>query len=415
MSSKQSNLSLDNFPTDLITIILSHLLVKSLLVCRAVCKTWRQIIDNPNFHQLHLLTSTTKSGNTSSSSSSYILLLSSDEIYIATEQQQEEEHEDNDDGKRVILRRIHATTKLDLLVCDKGKNCSIFLLHPPINGLMFYSHSMYYPTKYQNDFCMYICNPAIREYVKLPNIVFPNGGKSNLMNGFGFDIINNKFKVVVIFVCLNGRWEPKSQVYTLGSNSWRTLQSKIPKIKSFKAGSAFVNGSLHWLTRVESEDGLRSTMILSFNLASEDFGVISTSGFNFLSRESYLKAKNTINLVELGGCLSLVDSSSSHHINIWILKDYSVKTSWTGFSISKFSLDGIGRFEKVYVISFRKNGEIILLCDDSKLVSYNTETRNVMALEVDGLGNTLEDGPKCFGSTLPYVESLISPKSASDL
>ncbi|PIA58338.1 hypothetical protein AQUCO_00500337v1 [Aquilegia coerulea] len=236
---------------------------------------------------------------------------------------------------------------------------------------------------------MYICNPATRDYVKLPK--FKSIISSLVFGfGFGFDVINKEFKVVVVIKPFFGS-QREAQVYTLGSsNCWRTVNN-APKENFFYSSSAFVNGSLHWFAYDESESGLKSRRIVTFNLSSEDFGVIATHEF---SNQHYLNASNEI--VEFG-------------------RDYNVKTSWTRFIVSKFSLDGI-QFKKFNAISFQKNGEIILLCDNSKLVSYNTDSGNVMALEVDGMKN-LDDFRK-IGVPIycgPKLHLLIMPTSTINI
>ncbi|KAF5206303.1 calcium homeostasis endoplasmic reticulum protein-like, partial [Thalictrum thalictroides] len=226
---------MEEFPPEVTTIILSNIVqAKSILRCRAVCKTWCEIIDNPQFPQLHLQTLTTpKSGNPSSSS--YMLVPNfSNEICIAIE-------EDNDE------KVTHTSSKLQLL-CNKDKDFKLYV-EPPINGLLFYSNSITYPTVEEDDFSMYICNPAIRDYVKLPNLETLQSRKSAPMFGFGFDVVNQKFKVVAIFVWMSGRdIQSEAQIYTLGSNSWTRL-SDVPNTRFIRSGSAFVNGSLHWIAR----------------------------------------------------------------------------------------------------------------------------------------------------------------------
>ncbi|PIA31871.1 hypothetical protein AQUCO_04700013v1 [Aquilegia coerulea] len=231
------------------------------------------------------------------------------------------------------------------------------------------------------------------------------------MLGFGFDIINKVYKVVVLFLWANGRvLESETQVFTLGSSLWRTV-NKAPKMRFVKGCSAYVNGSLHWLTRGEPGDGSRSKIIVSFTLSSEEFGVIPSPEFNYLSTIESFKADSLIQLVELRECLSIVDSSFDHHIEIWVMKDYNVKESWTRFCVSKYYLEGM-QFKLVNAISFRQNNEIVLLCDFLSLVSYNTETGNFTTVEVGGLNNNADDFRKYYGGAFSYVESLISPKSA---
>ncbi|PIA31894.1 hypothetical protein AQUCO_04700034v1 [Aquilegia coerulea] len=178
---------------------------------------------------------------------------------------------------------------------------------PPINGLLFYA----YPTMKQGDFCMCICDPAIRDYVKLP--IYESFKSKNCFPkfGFGFDTISKEFKVVAISLWnSDGTLQSEAQVYTLGSNSWKRL-TNVPKVSFIRTGSAFVNGSLHWLATGETEDGLELTKIMSFNLSSEHFGVIPSPAV--VESKS---ARSFMQLVELRGCLSIVDYFYDRHTEI---------------------------------------------------------------------------------------------------
>ncbi|KAF9588765.1 hypothetical protein IFM89_015492 [Coptis chinensis] len=328
---------MDRFPTDIITIILTYLPVKSVLRCRSVSKTWLAIIDSLQFPELHLNASTR-----SSNSSSFIILPTDfNEIYITNEDER--------------FPRILETTKINLSFYQEAD----LIQDPSVHGLMFFSTwCRSYSKEAHNYISMYICNPATRDFVKLPNLNIPECTTSKLVSGLGFDTVRREFKVVQIFY---QSWDVRIsevQVYTLGANSWRNL-GRAPNVKFKKHFRAFVNGSVHWLAEDESEDGFR--------------------------------------------CLSVIDNFSAGHIEIWIMKEYNVKESWTRYVVSKLDVDGV-LCETVQPILLRKNGEIVILYDRMELVSYNIGNGNFNAFEVHGLPGLPHETYKIFS----YVETLTS-------
>ncbi|PIA31893.1 hypothetical protein AQUCO_04700033v1 [Aquilegia coerulea] len=253
---------------------------------------------------------------------------------------------------------------------------------------------------------MYICNPATRECIELPKFNPPQCSKqkfsSEFHSGFGLDTVSKDFKVVLILYLNN--WpdvRTEVQVYTLSSNSWRTI-GEAPVTSMFYFYSAYVDGSLHWLARDFARRDSLGKLVVSLNLGSEEFRVFRTP-------ELFYRADN-VQLIAMGGCLSIVDPFFDDHIEIWLMKEYGVEESWTKFSVSKVCLEGL----TPKAISFEKNSEFKLLANSSELVSYNIDTGNFTSLEVDGVSELPEGCPKFFGA-FSFVERLISLKSACQI
>ncbi|VVA27898.1 PREDICTED: F-box [Prunus dulcis] len=128
--------------------------------------------------------------------------------------------------------------------------------------------------------------------------------------GFGFHPTTMEYKIVWISYLNNtyqGHQLPlqsRVQVLTLGSNAWRI--SVFPRCKLEQGSSeALVNGNLHWVTtRHKHRPGRLSPGCGSLNIC------------NF-------------HLVVLGGCLSAVVCHDDGKIDIWMMKEYGSKESWT--------------------------------------------------------------------------------------
>ncbi|KAF9588771.1 hypothetical protein IFM89_015498 [Coptis chinensis] len=220
----------------------------------------------------------------------------------------------------------------------------------------------------------------------------------------GFNMTTKEFMVVRMFFGLSNDDEASVsnvEVHTLGSNSWRNL-GEAPSVWFIGFSSVFVNGSLHWLAKSKPKDGsngLCSMLIVSFNLSSENFGVISFSEFGILPHSVPEDGPIAFQLVTLGRCLSVVDSCLKNPVILWVLKNYNVMESWTRYIIRKCG----SRIEPVQMISYGKNGDILLLYGSNKLMSYNIESQTLSSLK----GGT----NWWFYTAFSYVESLISVKS----
>nr|XP_023884327.1 uncharacterized protein LOC111996579 [Quercus suber]POE70680.1 f-box protein [Quercus suber] len=84
----------------------------------------------------------------------------------------------------------------------------------------------------------------------------------------------------------------------------------------------------------------------------------------------------------------------SGQINIWVMKEYGVASSWTKFSHQYPTLG----MHHPCPVGFRRNGEVILLNIGGGLVTWNPDSQNIKNLGINGYFDTF------FGS---YVESLV--------
>lgn len=292
-----------------------------------------------------------------------------------------------------------------------------------MNGLLLMYSTAHYDhlTENENNCLMYICNPATRECVKLPKFNHIYCDQATLLRGFGVDSVTGEFKVVQIATYVGGRsnvvsdMKSEVQVYTVGTNVWRNV-GKGPDDRFSKVLSAFVNGSSHWLAVREPDisGGPNSGFgidIVSFNLSCEEFGVVPTPEFGFLAdMEHGIPEPAYFELFALGECLSVVDFSFEHHVEIWVMKDYNVKESWMKYCVTKHYMDRVPFI--IQPIAFRGKNEIVLLHGSSKLVSYDFVSKTFTPFDIEGLlGHSFQYGfPPYFHQVYPYVESLFSPK-----
>ncbi|KAF9607687.1 hypothetical protein IFM89_038158 [Coptis chinensis] len=252
---------MDTLPIDITTGILSSLPVKSILQSRCVCKTWRSVIDSSHFGDIHL--ARTVQGKTTSNL-----------IFLRHRNSDFDILEGYNESSQCI---INARNKIDLL-CKFNEFAFVGSLH----GLVCISYTRF-PAWRDHDSIVHIYNPSTRDSVTLPELKPPECEYAKLVAGFGLDCVTKKDKVVQVFCPVDRRKYVKQevQVYTFGSNSWRKI-GYAPDVKfdtSWKRTSAFVNGSCHWLAVDEPKNGVASVVIVSFDLAREEFGYIPSPEF----------------------------------------------------------------------------------------------------------------------------------------
>lgn len=117
-------------------------------------------------------------------------------------------------------------------------------------------------------------------------------------------------------------------------------------------------------------------------------------------------------MVVLGGCLSLVVRQPSQLVDVWMMKKYRVRESWTKFTIADprinildFSyLSAEEEFvSEIYGMILDVHEEYML--DESnreKLVVYNPRKETLRTMVVSGL-------PTHYTVRHKYIETLVSP------
>lgn len=108
---------------------------------------------------------------------------------------------------------------------------------------------------------------------------------------------------------------------THGSPTWRSIGEEHPVQLNPRQSHVLVDGRLHWLSLRGRYQVVRK--LVSFDLADEPFREIpQPAGCDkFFRHQSHL--------VNIGGCLSAVVYHGCLRLEIWIMKEYGAKKSWT--------------------------------------------------------------------------------------
>lgn len=355
---------LPNLPPDIIHDILSRLPVKSLCCFKCVSKPWCTLIDDPDFIKLHLKRSIETNTNLS-------IILRDAYLYS------------------VDFDSLDSAIELDhpLRSPDYGVD-----LLGSCNGLLCLSNS---------EETVVLWNPSTRKHHLSPvaEIEFPDTDCFTfcqyIIFGFGYDEINDDYKVVRIIQFYGedvwDSFENEVKVFSLKQNSWRRIQDFPYYLRYKRSWGILANGALHWVVSRKPESD-PSNVIAAFDLASEEYRLVP--------QPDYLDTNFHMNVDVLRGCLCVLCNYVEVCVDVWMMKDYGVKESWTKlFSISQPQV--IRSFEYVLPLAYSKSGsEVLLEQDGKKLVWYDLKANRVKNVRIRGLPGHFE-GQICVGSLVP--------------
>ncbi|KAL3645397.1 hypothetical protein CASFOL_010577 [Castilleja foliolosa] len=368
--------SLSELPSNILSDILSRLSIKTLFVCRCVCKAFLDITtSNPHFNSLHAPYTTQ-------------CLAIQFEYYSMTSIHLVDSELDTSFsvGENVELETMFQIPRFPTrhfknygpFVGDENR----FILMNSCNGLLFFAENSLRQR-------LFVCNPITREYVTMLELDKYNRHRSTMGYWFGFSPEENLYKVLRIFgtANVNGSmpWaigfsndEKWAQVYTVGSSSWRLLEEKPHSDYdiSLKSSSAILNGTVCWLSGIfDYNEMLR--FIVYFDFHTEKFGEFPAPvGF----RNNYKPHSRSIGV--LGGCLCVTDDS--RYFDIWVMKEFGCRESWTKlFSIDMESIMGMYIQNPLRLLQILGDGKILMIRDYNVLVKFDPETKDFRFLEIN--------------------------------
>uniref|UniRef100_A0A7N2L6A9 F-box domain-containing protein n=1 Tax=Quercus lobata TaxID=97700 RepID=A0A7N2L6A9_QUELO len=255
----------------------------------------------------------------------------------------------------------------------------------------------------------YVCNVITGEYMALPQP--KNDGFKRRILGFCFSQTTNRYKLIQE-ICDN-RWSFATQehqshqieVCTLGTKKWRNIGDfpySFPK-SEYQSFCDSLNGALHWLVQPHNN----TTFICHFDIENEQFKPFPGLPVQDLSRVRHM------HLGVSGGFLYLCEKFlTSYSVEIWVMKDYGVKQSWTKeFVISNAEwTNSIWNRGPVQILNYglytkmeTMEGAELYILHNSELSAYNAK-RHERKIQVCGIDP--------FHFVIPYVPSLVTLKEA---
>ncbi|XP_016200418.1 F-box/kelch-repeat protein At3g06240-like [Arachis ipaensis] len=315
----------DHIPKDLVLEILAKLPVKSLKRFSCVHKSWLNLLENSNFKSMYY--ENLKSKTTHSSS----LLLWR---YF---------HDERSDGD-VYEYDVHllsgeryeniVTLVLPSLFEDNG----FYKVLDCVNGIICHYEEEGLDVK------IGLWNPKTDQRKIIPPGITddePGFDRQISIHGFGYDNVNDDYKVIQCVYYIHGHTfveEPVLtiwQIYSLKSNCWKKLDLEMTKKEDiYNASVAYLNGVCHWWGSEYATNGLEEEQVLvSFNLSTETF---QTTSIVWLQKNDDIPIRS---LVVLNKSVTLISSFAKNNcIEISILGEIGVKESWVKlFTLEPFS------------------------------------------------------------------------------
>ncbi|KAM7485151.1 hypothetical protein LguiA_001160 [Lonicera macranthoides] len=381
---------MSDLPDEITEEILVRLPAISLLRFNLVCKQWRSLISNPNFVRKHL---------------NHVLLL----------EDLDQKSNSNQHHNKFIIYSNPEFYSVDCCYVEESlHSISTTMRHFPLpsplgvailgscNGLLLIG---FYGKNFNYD-ALLLWNPSLRDYNILPQRSSISWGHIRLL-GFGYDSSLEDYKVVALVVnsihALPMRdVQQKVEIYTLRTNSWKTIRGGIPygNVSIGQLQGTLVGGSIYWLvTDADYEDEeVYDNLILAFDLIDENFRLFG------VPRDDDGDSTLGGSLVEARGCLGFYQTQySSGDVMIWILKEDVNNTEyWT--KLMRIPKDIYMHSQPAF---FMKNDEVLLttndefLGGDKKLVVYNPRNATFRNLPACGISDWWDE--------IIYVETLVSP------
>jgi F-box interacting protein len=313
-------------PPDLAIQIFLRLSVKSLIRFKSVCKTWFTLISDSNFANSHFQFPATHTRR--------ILSLSSSTIPPQIQ---------SIDFEEKLVNNLSASLNL---------NISNFPLQikGSYRGFLFLSNSSK----------LYLWNPSTGFHKQIP---LSDSDYSSYLYGFGYDQSRDDYVVVLIGYDTNVVFNTSClKFFSLRDNTWKQIEgthlfyvSSLPEINRDVGGMIF-NGAIHWLT---FRCDLLVDVIVAFDLTERKLLEMN------LPDEIDIRPKKC-GLWVFGEFLSLWAMRRDRIVEIWVMKEYKVHSSWTKTLV--FAINVSPYFSPIY---YTKNGDIVGIDDGIGLVKYN--------------------------------------------
>ncbi|KAL2533090.1 F-box protein CPR30 [Abeliophyllum distichum] len=294
------------FPEELMNDVLLKSPVKSLLRLRSVKKSWRDLIDDPDFIKKHMEQSMKKGSSVEVIHRCDINKFYSMHLDLSGNPITDPEELPHPFGYRYDFDKSVVYTgdyEIHLVGSCNGLVCFVDSAHRII-----------------------LWNLATRKYFELQHLDielprFTDLDLTYYVNyGFGYDGATDDYKVIRLINSYHNESDCfLVEFYSLKSKSWKRFEDLVSRTRSDHYG-ILVGGSLHWLTYETKWDDDESP-IVAFDLTMEEFNLVPCL---------HLPGKiASMNLGTFQGCLSLFCHYHEAGGELWVMKDYGVKESWT--------------------------------------------------------------------------------------
>ncbi|XP_026388886.1 F-box/kelch-repeat protein At3g06240-like [Papaver somniferum] len=371
---------LSKIPSDISKLIISRLPVKSVLVCKCVCKSRLKVISclisDPDFVQMHLdfhrQNSTrlmfgrrideedrndTQIHSIGYDSLASLLLPKIEAENDINDVEMPVIEDNNDDVEMDYSSSSDYTRQMDHPFKNSGLTVDLF---GSCNGILcIWFHADKWSDDQEQFFCLW--NPATNEYKRISEAPkrYNYWGKDITLHALVYDPTADDYKFIIAVSSEDKTNEIRSLVhaYSLASDSWKSFLTPYDFYYFAQQSGVLFNGDLHWLSL-----GTHYS-IVSLDIKNEKFKEIEPPlGRLQLSLVWVLEDR-----------LCVVVEDENDDINIWAMQVYGDPKSWTKsytvtHEIITSRIRSYGTVMK-FMWSF-KNG-VILFTDPVELYLYD--------------------------------------------
>ncbi|XP_050902897.1 F-box/kelch-repeat protein At3g23880-like [Lathyrus oleraceus] len=286
-----------SLPEDLILETLLRLPVRSLLQLKCVCKLWKTLISDSEFAKRHLQRLTMDPSITNPQ-----FIIGRGDAKVTSFPVKPLLENPSEPTEAVEFSMEH---RFSILGSCNGLVC---LLDIDQGYVRLWNPSTRFKSKESPSLGSLFYHWAVTSY------------------GFGYDHVNDKYKVLLdvhSHSLVRSGCSENVILYTFGENSWTSVQNFPFPIPTTSFQGKFVSGTLNWVVVREDGDYSRTT-ILSFDLGKETYSEILLPQNQ--KYDSYRDSKPNLGVLHNCLCLSFdIDT----HLVLWLMKEYGVAESWT--------------------------------------------------------------------------------------
>ncbi|XP_017256481.1 F-box protein At3g07870 [Daucus carota subsp. sativus] len=291
---------------------------------------------------------------------------------------------------------INTNFGVHLVELAKG-NCQLYKSIIPINkaksigscnGLLLILVSCehllrhYGPDIYCLQPYLYLCNPILGQYARLPepgNNNYTYNGKRKEVYGLGIITKTGNYKILRISTPIDPphpiyKKRSEADVLIIGTNTWKRV-GYLPYPSNQESLGGTVKGAFHWLFYNEMKD---FTSLYAFNIEDEQNYMVP-----FPPNIGNDKVNMSVGM--LNNCLCLFDNSHPAHFGIWSMEEYGVRESWALKCILTASIPAGICKSTIHPLAALKDDGFIIKSGSGNFYFYDQKNMNFTRFEIDNV------------------------------